>query len=296
MVSNSSDAQSPDQLGLLGAQILLALAAYQRPDERHHCRVRDEDFAGSDLLTGNGRKFLVYDSLPGDIHNKAIGVDQKTLFIELTPFDEERVEEFAPLPQGVILKDQAMWRGKRKLATYIRSSAEVREEHGDRALWMIRQSALSDEDLRAAIACLDHLDQEGVYLQGASEPAPASGLSLGSSGSVGGQRLELRLGLQMDLIQAQVPVLALSAQMKNEQRMSLEIAQMLRFERLLQCNPEEAIQRSLEEDASPAGQETLANFIIFAMARRVKEAAASVGKDVSWSNARRVVRDLMKKG
>lgn len=284
-------------LGLLGAQVLLAIAAYRRPEDRHHCRVRDESFLGSELVTGNSRKFLVYDSLPGTVHNKAVGLDKATLFIELTPFDPERLKELpSTLPKGVQFKDGHLWLGKRKLAHCIRSSEKIEEEHSARALWTIRWSALSEESLQIVVATLDQLDQEGAYLDEASDVGTSlSGMSLGAGSSAGGQTLELRLGLQMDLIQTQVPVLAIGIGMRTEMQMDIEFAQMLRFEQMLARNAAQAIEQALEKDDSPAGQARVANFILFAMARQVKNAAAEIGHEVSWSKARKVARDLMQR-
>ena len=72
--------------------------------------------------------------------------------------------------------------------------------------------------------------------------------------------------------------------------MNLELSQMLRFERWLQANPVKAIQDALDRDASPEGQARLAKYIVFKMARDVKNAANQIGKDISWRDARKIVR------
>lgn len=283
-------------LGLLGQQLLLVLAAFQRPDDRHLCHVRHEELSGADLLAGDGsRRFLVYDSLPGTLNNKAIGIDKKMLFVELTPFDEARIRGELTLPQGTRIDRGALWRGRRKLASMMRGSPKVEQQHGMRALWTVPWSDLPSDDLQAAIACLDYLDVEGAYMEDTSLEGGVGSISVSSSSAAGGQRLEMRLGLQLQLIEVQVPILSVRGEMQTAMKLDLEFTQMLRFEKLLERNAEEAIRSLLEQDSSAEGQQRLASFILFKLARDVKKAAAEKGPEISWSRARQIVRGMMRK-
>jgi hypothetical protein len=280
------------EMGLLGLQIQLAVAVFQNRNAEHFCQVRHEVFAGNELLTGDSeRQFLVYDCLPGSMHNKAIGLDSKTLFIELTPFDLEAVAE-STLPNKVRVTSKAIFYGKRKVASCIQSSEAVAKDKGARALWMVPWQKLDAEQLTTAITCLDILDIDNAYVL---ELDPAEQENAPAASSSGGMRLELRLGLQMELIQAQVPVLALQQGLRPELSQNLELLQTLRFERLLEQNGEDAVLEYLARDSSPAGQKRLAGMIIFKLARDVKMAAAASGQVLEWPQARKIVRKLMRK-
>lgn len=143
--------------------------------------------------------------------------------------------------------------------------------------------------LDQVVRAIDEFDNNDVYVE-ADAPSVGSG-SIEGVRPVG-VRLEQRLDLQVRLIQTQQPILALGVEDRMGQVQRLELTQMLRFERLLEQNPEETILQALERDASPVGQQRLARFIEFAMARRVKEVALSVGRDLSWRDARKAVRKL----
>ncbi len=298
------------ELDLLGRQIALVIESFRHPDEEHECAVRHERFPGRELLPGDAtRRFLVFDSLPGSINVKAIGIDKRTLFVELSAYDPEKLAE-TELPKGVRLDivGRALRHGRRKLAFLSCASKDVAREHGNRWLWMVSWDTLPEDELRLAIRTLDLLDQSDVYEAPRASPAstPAS-----MSGTLKpGMGLEMRLGLHLDLIQEQVPILAVRAKntgpggMRLEQtavlaqearlEQQLEFKQLQRFELWLKRNPVEAIREALERDGSPEGQARLVKFIEFKMARDVREAARASGQDIAWSQARRIVRKMMR--
>lgn len=294
MTSAKDERKPPDDsdLGLLGQQIALVLRAYQNPDERHYCRVRDGEFPTSDLFTGNGdRRFLAFDSLPGTVNVKAIGVDAKTIFVELTPFDDDRLAETA-LPDGIKLNGGGLWHGRHKLAHVALASPKVAAEHGPRALWTIPWSKLSPEDLAVTVAALDRADEAGAYVEEPSDVAHVAPVN-----STGRMRMELRMDLQLRLIQTQVPILSLSNRLENrlEIGMRLELAQLQRFETWLERNPADAIDAYLKTHPGPEGELRVAKMIEFKMARDVKNTAEASGHDIDWSCARRIVRRLLKR-
>jgi hypothetical protein len=269
----------------------MAMQAYDAPLASFACAVRAGDYLpASELLTGEGdRKFLAYDSLPGNEGIKAIGIDKESLFVELAPFD---LNDFATsrLPPKVRLETgrrAGIFLGARKLISMHRGSPKIEREHGARVLWMISR-AMAPEHVRLAIEVLDTLDQYGAYLkpEGGGESMSASAASIG---------VALRLDLQMSLIQAQLPVLALrqGTQLGMRGEMTMELQQLQRFERWLERNPLEAIEAALARDPSPAGQLRLARMIEFKLARDMKKGLEARGRDVSWSEARRLIRSRL---
>jgi hypothetical protein len=283
-------ARDENRLGLLGRQIRLAIATFRERERMHRCDVREGEFAASDLLPNHSkRKHLAYESLPPSVQVKAIGIDAECLFIELGPFDKDRAEEQS-LPDGVRLDipAHAMWHGRRKLAHIAYAPPDVREEHRSRWLWMVSWARLPQESLDLAIRTLDQLHEADVYYMSRPAPKPIAAPAPRSP-------MEKRLGMQMELIQEQVPVLSLDTNLGLRQGLSHEFRQLQRFETWLNRNPAEAIQEALESDDSVEGQERLVNFILFKMARDVREAAAQVGKPIEWSEARRIVRKMMQR-
>jgi len=283
-------APSPAELGLLGQQLGLALTAYAAPQGSYWCEAQKAHLTGQEVLGDSSarRRFLVYDSLPGSVHVMAIGVDDKALFIELSPYDPEGVKQaFAEvtMPDGVRVDTEGMWLGRRRLASITRGSRQVELEHGARVLWTVSRS-LSPEHIAAAIATFDGLDAAGAY------EIEVSGMSAAPAAS-GPPRMEMRLGLQMELIQKQVPVLAMHTEMRAKMRQGLELQQLFRFEAWLRRDPEDAIVHALSADPSPKGQARVVSFIQFAIARTVKKAAADNGRDIPWSDARKIARKLM---
>lgn len=284
--------EKSEEFGLLGAQIALVLHAFRSPEASHRCHVRNEEVAAKDLLPGDtSRRFLTYDSLPGILAVKAIGIDARTLFVELAPYDPMLVKE-AELPKGVRvdIAKHSIWHGRIKIASVAYAPDDVAKEHGARWLWMISWSGLTEEEIRIAIRTLDILDIENAYEE-PSETADAV------NGPMDAPRMELRLGFQLQLIQEQVPILAMrmeqSQQLGMRQQQILTLEQMQRFERWLQRNPEEAIEQALARDSSPEGQFRLVKFILFKVARDVKHAADQVGRPVEWREARRIAKKLL---
>jgi hypothetical protein len=285
------------ELGLLGQQLRLALAAFDQPLLQHYCAVRQEEHSGHALMGASGeeRRFLEYDALPGSLHVKAIGIDPKTMFIELAPYDavalrEEHTESI--LPKGVRVDGRGVWFGRRKIASVVRSSPAVEAEHGPRALWTISRSLPADS-LALAIATLDALDVD-IFYEIASDKGYSHayvGPAVGMSGS--SQRMEMRLTL--DLALEQKPVLALrqEGRMRTEMHMDLELRALQRFERWLASSPKEAIDAALAKDSSPAGQNRLAKMICFKLAGDVKRAADERGRPITWPQAREIVRRSM---
>ncbi len=281
------------ELGLLGKQIEVLIKVFTEPSGSYYCNVRNEELPGSEMLTGEGdRRFMAYDSLPGTLNILALGIDAKNLFVELVPFDLAELRSLT-LPGGVRIDDKGMWRGKRRLAASLRSGAKVEAEHGPRQLWTIPWKTLSDADLATAIFALDTIDEAGLYIEDASILPPVYESSIASTKP--GLQMVQRLDLQFQLIQRQVPMLAIQLTTSLRLGMSLEVSQMLRFETWLNRNPEEAINRTLEDDPSPAGQEKVTSFIAFKMARDVRKAASAEGKEITWKEARSIVRKLLRR-
>ncbi|MDQ7814359.1 MAG: hypothetical protein RDU25_00940 [Patescibacteria group bacterium] len=285
----------PSGLGLLGQQIMLAITAFRaEPDTVLYCAVRGSYFAAREILTGEGaRKFLVYDSLPGALDVKAIGLDQKVLFLELTPFDFERLEEYRDeFPKDVQFRKDGMWCGRRKLAHMGKGPMKPDAEHGMRSLWMIDWSELDQELLGKAIATFDLADSVGAYISDPSAEDDSPDVSGNTKPS-----LELRMNFQLQLIHEQVPILALQlehrTEQRTEQRLELTLEQTLRFERWLERNPEEAVEVYLANHPTPQGARHLASLIQFKLARDVKEIARREGRQIDWPEARRIVRKLV---
>lgn len=294
-MTSDEDAPPPaneNTLGLLGQQIRLAIGAYRNPVASHYCSVRDGEFTSEELFTGDGeRRFLAFDSLPGTVNVKAIGIDAKTLFVELTPFDRERFREIGE-PSGVRIDSRGLWRGHRKLAGLDIASSKVAAEHGPRALWTIPWPALSVENLAVVIAVLDSADVSGAYIDDPSMAADAP-----PAAPVMKLTMELRMDLQLRLIQTQVPILSLGNRLENrlELGMHLELQQLQRFETWLEKNPADAIEVFLKNNPGPEGERRVAKMIEFKLARDVKNAAERTGHDIDWPHARKIVRRLLKR-
>jgi hypothetical protein len=307
----SANAPSKSELGLLGHQINLVINAHSNPQGTYWCDVQQKFLRGEQALgdAKSSRRFLAYDSLPGSVNVMAIGADDKTLFVEVSPYDLEGIASaFAQgvLPAGVRVDAKGIWLGKIKLASASRGSKETEAEHGARTLWTVSRS-LPLEHLAVAITVLDGLDGSNAYqLETAGDEAP--GVSAASVPAQSGRpRLEMRMNLQMELIAKQVPVLAMRletrtemrtemrAEMRTEMQLSLEFRQLQRFEQWLSRDPEDAIVHALSTDPSPKGQARVVNFIQFKVARDVKNAAASQGRDIPWSEARQIARKLMRR-
>jgi len=277
-------------LGLLGLQMQLAIASFRERERSHWCHVRQEEIAASDLLPNHAkikRKHLAFESLPPSVHVKAIAVDAECLFLELGPFNKDRAKE-QTLPDEVRLDipGHAMWHGRRKLAHIAYAPPDIREEHRSRWLWMIDWARLPQRSLNLAIETIDRLHEADVYHVFRPAPAPVAAPKPHSP-------MEKRLGMQLELIQEQVPVLSLDPTLRPEQSQRLELRQLQRFETWLSRNPVQAIQEALEADDSVEGQQRLVKFILFKMARDVREAAFQAGKPIEWSEARRIVRKMM---
>lgn len=284
-----------DEVGVLGAQIRLALNAYREPEALHECGVLKDRVRGDQLLPGppKKRRYLDSERLPQTPVVKAIGVDRFCLFVELAPLDRERLREASlPLDVRLDIDRHEMWYGRRKLAHIGYATPDIRKEYSDRWLWMIDWSRLPQEGLDVAIKTLD-LFHEADLFQGKRPPPPRPPVPRTPPAP-----LERRLGMQIELIQEQVPVLAMRQQARLEQvprmEQQLGLQQLQRFERWLSRNPVQAIQESLEQDSSPEGQARLVKFIEFKMARDVREAARVAGQDIDWSQARRIVRKMMR--
>ncbi|MCC7522348.1 hypothetical protein IT407_00895 [Candidatus Uhrbacteria bacterium] len=284
--------QIDNSLGVLGVQLQLALSAYAKPEEEHACSVLGDRVPGSLIFTGGKgkRRYMQYERLPPSPYIKAIGVDDNTLFIELSPLDLERLKK-ADMPEGIrfeLDRHQVWHTGKRR-----RKIAWVSNfKDNERWLWMVEWSRLPQDNLDAAIGMLDRFLEDGLF-QGKKQP-PRSPHSAEKP-------LEKRLGMQLELIQEQVPELMLndkltqSSELNQGMTQELQLQQLQRFERWLSRNPVEAIQDALDKDDSPEGQARLVKFIEFKMARDVREAAKSSGREIAWSEARQIVRKLMRR-
>jgi hypothetical protein len=300
MSLNIGVSPSQDELGLLGQQINLVTHAYTSPSGTYWCEVQGVHLT-SDQIFGDSkaeRRFLVYDSLPGSIHVMAIGIDANNLFVELSPYDPEAVKQTSEeenMPANVRVDKRGIWFGRRKLASVMRGSAKIQAEHGPRVLWTMSRS-LSDEDRQRVIATLDGLDEAGAYEMEQKDSGRDVGAAPATSGT---HRMEIRLGLQMDLIARQVPVLAIRMEGRPETRtelqQSLEFQQLLRFEAWLQRDPENAIIQALARDPSSEGQARVIKFILFKTARDVKSAAGDSGREIPWSEARKIARNILQR-
>jgi hypothetical protein len=291
-------APSQHELGLLGKQINLVLKAYDAPGETYRCAVQDKNYLGSELFvdTTESRRFLMYDNLPGTINVMAIGIDTQTIFVELSPYDLDDVRRIAKeadvLPKGIRVDTRGIWFKSRKLASVTCDMERLDAEHGARVLWMIPRSK-SEEDIRMVITVLDALDVTNAYLL-ESETGETAGSNTNAA-PIGTMKLEQRMSLQMDLIQRQVPILALQQKLgvRAEQQQILEVQQVLRFESWLRRDPETAIVTALSNDPTPRGQMRVVFFVRFALARDVKKAAEANGRDISWKAARKIARNVM---
>jgi|GEM_PF-2721985 len=286
--------EETSELGLLGKQIILTLTAFRSAsDTVLYCAVRDGYFPASEILPGeNRRKFLAYDSLPGSSDIKAIGIDANALFLELSPCDVERLREHADeLPSGVSFRTDGIYLGQRKLAHLAKSKTKPDEIHGIRVLWTIDWPKLKPNQLRMVIEVFDLANTLGAY-KSAIDGDDVGGAPVAFHKKPG---LEMRLGLQFELIQEQVPILALETRLKPEMQLELTIEQTLRFERWLERNPEEAIEEYLANHPTPQGARNLLNLILFKLARDVKTISAHNGKAIDWPEARRIARNIIKK-
>lgn len=285
-----------DELGYLGKQIFLAIEASAHPDQIFHCEIQDKDLSGKELVGDkqNNLRFLTFDSLPGSIHIMAIGLNDEAIFVELSPYDQEEVDQLLQddgAPVGFRVSEKGIFQGKTKLASVTYGSKEVAEEHGDRVLWTIQRS-LSQEQLHSAIRILDFLDIDVAYRQDEYVDYAQAPSAHGSRGP----KLEMRLALKMDIIQVQVPVLALHQNQElgihPDQLQIMQLRQLQCFEFWLERDPEGALNAFVERDPSPEGQKQLTRFIQFALARKVKNAAASTGTEIPWKFARKIVRRI----
>ncbi len=289
--------EETSDLGLLGKQIMLAITAFgAAPDTALYCAVRDDYFRADELLTGDGRrKFLAYDSLPGSEDIKSIGIDENTLLLELSPCDVETLLTYADeLPNGVSFRNDGVYLGRRKLAHLAKPKMKPDEIHGTRVLWMIDWPKLGPQELRTVVEVFDLADTVGAYESDLGVDEGVTPVAYGKKPS-----LEMRLGLQFQLIQEQVPILALRIEprdeQRTEQRLELTLEQTLRFERWLERNPEEAIEEYLANHPTPQGARHLASLIQFKLARDVKKIAEREGKPIDWPEARRIVRKIARR-
>jgi hypothetical protein len=285
------------ELGLLGQQIQLVIEASASSENAFWCDVQQKELTGEELLGDpeNELRFLVYDSLPGTINIMAIGIDKQTVFVEISPYDPSEISDglkASGAPPNIRVTADGMFFGRKRIASAVRCSKRVAAEHGDRVLWTIPRS-LPEELLNAAIATLDGLDDRNVY-----ELVEVQSASAAPAASPTQMKLEMRLGLQMELIQRQVPILSqrlgLSATVELRPEQIMDLQQLQRFEAWLERDPEQAILQAFERDPSPKGQARIANFIAFAAARDVKKVAEAAGQPISWPDARRVVRRILK--
>ncbi len=277
-------------LGLLGQQIKLVLQAFQAPDATLFCAVRNETLpAATALFREEARSFLVFDSMPGSVDVKAIGVDAENLFVELAPLDYMALRGTEVL-KGLRMDNRGMWLSRRRLAKLETSSAAVTREHGARVLWTIPWSTLAPSDLERVIQALDAIDDQGAYLE--SLPPEENMAPRSAPTSI---NLVQRMDLQLQLIQTQIPILSATVRQKQQQtvvmRQDMDLVTCQQFESWLRRDPNEAINTYLLRDSSVPGQNRLTKLITFALVRVAREGAAARGETLTWPVARKLVRE-----
>ncbi len=276
-------------LGLLGRQLKLVLQAFQAPDTTLFCAVRGETTSAATTLFREGeRSFLVFDSMPGSVDVKAIGIDAENLFVELAPLDYMALKGAEAL-KGIRIDSRGIWLGRKRLAKLETSSAAVAREHGARVLWTIPWSTLAPGDLERIIQALDAIDDQGAYLE--SLPPDDEMVARSAPTSI---TLVQRMDLQLQLIQTQIPILSATVRQKQLQtvtmRLDMDLETCQQFESWLRRDPNEAINTYLLRDSSVPGQNRLTKLITFALVRVAREGAAARGETLTWPVARRLVR------
>ncbi len=270
------------EMDLIGKQLLLALryAEHGFPSDEHFdCEVSGERLRGGNLFVEKkNRHFLRFDSIPGALSIKAIGVTEKKLLLETAELDlsafRTAIQNFGlsyPLmieSTGIVAKGQSL--------ISLRWNKKVTK----RCLWTFQWPKFKADDRRLAITLMDLAYASDTFVQSddnSFSPQVIEKLTL-----------DLDLSLRQELELEQVPEMAIQPEMSLAQMFIME-------QRILRMTAEELAEFALKDD-SVDGKKRKLNILIFALARKVKQTLSPTQPDLSWREARRIVRETINRG
>lgn len=260
-----------------------------------------EQVAAHTMFTNTGgRWFLRYESLPGIVAMKAIGVDVDGLYLETSPIPKDDLtaiirEHRLPLrisPDG----GQITTSSARQLVVRIeRLTTEIDKGLSEaRELWTIPLSGLQDVHVEHVVRLADLVYTKNSYET--SEPDEAVG-EVGEHPT-----MRMQLGFQQQLQLSQRPLLAQrqeqeqkleqKQELRREQTQEMQLGQRLEIQQILSLQyqilrmSEEELLAFAMKDPTPAGQKRTLNVLIFVLAGRVKNLKPSL----PWKEARRIAR------
>lgn len=255
-----------------------------------HDGVQDEYFPAGEMFQTDesGRRWILsQDSLPGDLAIKAVAVDCRNLFLEISPVDlsaagealEERriAAEFLPV--------QLRTTAGRRIAVRM-SASEGNPEHGisPRQLWAIPWKDRR-QDCELAIRAFDAVYTAGAYLSGELD----MGATLPAASSPRPE-MQMRMSIQLQLQQEQRPVLLLEGRPDLLQVQRLELRGIMGLQNsVLQMTPDELERWAHGECQKPSGARKVYSVIVFTLAGRIRRVQPSL----NWREARTKARRLI---
>lgn len=288
--------QIPPELGLLGQQLMAALAfAASKFDQTLDL---DDAVTGTRRPAGNmfekrGRRwFLVADCIPGDMAVKAVAVTEVSLMLETAPVRPEAVAEMAArekIPLAWNRADAFVSEGG-KHACYLhrrqgRVTVDGRAITVSRALWTIPCRGKPGKATQAAVHLADQTFEQYLFEEETTISDALSGPQPGARQAVPVREMRLDLNFQQMLSLEQVPVLCLEE--RQEQR--LELSAIMALQRTLLSMTEDEVMEWMARDPSPEGQRRALNVLVFVLAGRVR----SAHPELTWREARATVRKLI---
>lgn len=277
---------------LLGEQLLLAYrfvnSGFDKSLEGYDVINNEECQMGAIFEKQNGKWYLGYDSLPGDMSIKAIAVDASAIYLETGLLDSERVinvlvDNMSPF--GYDSENNCfMDLSKNEKIIDIIQSSDDDDYPGDlmqRSMWIL--PIMSDKVRMMAMLRL----ADEIYSSSAYEVESVS------EAKVDKMSLKVNLEFQQKLGLEQRPILSLNQSLKVEQKLEtrLEIKQIMAISmKLLRMNEAELIEFAAQ-DASKTGQKRTINIFLFALAGKFKPVLEKQrGYTITWKEARKYAR------
>jgi hypothetical protein len=280
----------------LGSQLQNALVFRKSsfsPDILLHDPITGEEVAASEMFEQQGtRWFIKFDSLPGHLGVKAIGVDIEGLYLETAPVDDKTIVALArdhKIPLIWDAKRSAFLNtaSKRMMIKMSRQKINDRDNEleEERELWVMPLPQVSATDLGYAIRLADLVYTADAYEVEEDESFEAP------SGPAMAPSMRLGLSFRQSLEITQRPLLSLGTELRPEHRQEqrLEIRQILGLQQQILHMNERQLMDYAMKDLTPEGQKRTLRVLLFVLAGRIKSAKPKM----TWKEARKIARTMV---
>jgi len=277
-----------EDFDLLGQQLFLALRFAKsgfNQEELLGCCVTQEQASGQTLFFQEKNKwFMRFDSLPGVVSVKAIGVNSAKIFLETAGVDVKAANQVLVdkgLHPQFVVDSNGVKRDKKPWITFRNpNKTDQKKGLGNRLLWVMPWRSLSAADHLQLIMVPDLLYSANTFEQEEEESV--------SGARTQGMSFQILPRLRQQLLTEQRPELAL--------RQEMSVGYMLIMDQRLRQMSEAEVLEEVAKDTSAEGQRRMLRLLVFSLAGKVKRAMRETHPNMTWKEARALVRGRVNGG